>query len=355
VSGADVVGVRQDADGVEADVRTASGAVETRRARYLVGTDGVHSAVRAALNEPFPGRSAVRSVLLADVRLSQKPPDVLAVDTVGDGFGLIAPFGDGWYRVIAWDRSCQQPDDAPVELPEVQAAVRHAFGTDYGMHDARWLSQFHSDERQVPHYRVGRVFLAGDAAHVHSPAGGQGMNTGLQDAANLSWKLAAALRGRGRPDLLDTYQTERHRVGETVLRLSGGLLRVGMVRPWQLPVVRLLARVATGLPAVNQRMAGLVSGIAISYPRAAGEHRLTGQRLPDGAVADARMYDVLGGGQFALLAPGRAGRFDGVRTVAAAAGPDGYVAWAADEPTPAQVEQAVAAWVAAPREPHTDP
>lgn len=128
------------------------------------------------------------------------------------------PFGDGYYRIIAWDRHNQQPDEAEVSLSEVRSITRAAMGTDFGMHDARWLSRFHSDERQVPRYRVGRVFLAGDAAHVHSPALGLGMNTGLQDAANLGWKLAAAVQGWGPADVLDTYHAERHPVGRFVLR-----------------------------------------------------------------------------------------------------------------------------------------
>src|SRR6266545_7443530 len=195
VYGADLTGLRQNGDGVTADVRSADGSPDTWRASYLVGADGVRSTVRHALGLSFPGHSAVKSMMLADVRLAENPKDVLTANGAGAGFAFIAPFGDGWYRVIAWHRGNELPDDAPVDLEEIRAVTRAALGTDYGMHDARWLSRFHSDERQAPHYRVGRVFLAGDAAHVHSPAGGQGMNTGLQDAANLGWKLAAVLRG----------------------------------------------------------------------------------------------------------------------------------------------------------------
>lgn len=155
----------------------------------------------------------MQSVMVADVRLSEPPADVLVVDAVADGFAFIVPFGDGWHRVIAWDRRRQLPDHAPVELDELRAITRLALGTDYGMHDPRWLSRFHSDERQIDRYRVGRVFLAGDAAHVHSPAGrpagGQGMNIGLQDAANLGWKLAATVQGWAPDGLLDTYHSER--------------------------------------------------------------------------------------------------------------------------------------------------
>ena len=212
-------------------VRTVDGAERRYRASYVVGADGVHSAVRTALGLPYPGRSVVRSLMLADVRLTDPPADVLAVNGVGDAFAFVAPFGDGWYRVFAWNRRHQVDDTAPVELSEVREATRRALGTDFGMHDPRFLSRFHSDERQVPSYRVGRVFLAGDAAHCHSPAGGQGMNTGIQDAANLGWKLAAAVAGWGGEELLDSYQAERHPVGRQVLRSSGLLVRLALIQP----------------------------------------------------------------------------------------------------------------------------
>src|SRR5256885_5590408 len=168
--------------------------------------------------------------MLADVRLADPPPDVVTVRASGEVFAFVVPFGDGWYRVIAWDRASRLPDTAPVDFEELRSVTRRALGTDFGMHDPRWMSRFHSDERQVPRYREGRVFLAGDAAHVHSPAGGQGMNTGLQDAANLSWKLAAAVRGWAPARLLDSYNAERHPVGRLVLRSSGGIIRLAMLQ-----------------------------------------------------------------------------------------------------------------------------
>src|SRR5258708_21870925 len=197
----------------------------------MVGADGIHSTVRRALGLPFPGKPVVRSVMLAEVRLTQPPPHALTVNTSGDAFALIAPFGDGWYRVIAWHRRNQPPEDTPVYLAEVAEVARQVFGSDYGMHDPRWMSRFHSEERQAPRYRDGRVLLAGDAAHIHSPAGGQGMNTGIQDAANLGWKLAATVQGWAQPGLLDTYQTERHPVGRQVLRTSHPLLRGPTAKP----------------------------------------------------------------------------------------------------------------------------
>jgi 2-polyprenyl-6-methoxyphenol hydroxylase-like FAD-dependent oxidoreductase len=358
VHGAEVVGLRQDDDGVEVDVRARDGTTRTRRAAYVVGADGVRSAVRRALGLPFPGRAVVRSMMLADVRLDDAPPDVLTADATGDAFALVVPFGDGWYRVIAWDRRRQLPDDAPVDFAEVGDATRRALGTDFGMRDPRWMSRFHSDERQVPSYRVGRVFLAGDAAHVHSPAGGLGMNTGLQDAANLGWKLAAAVVGWAPDWLLDSYHAERYPVGRSVLRTSGAAIRLALLRPRALRALRAtMARAALRVGPLVARVTGTVSGIAIGYPAPLGAHRLAGRRAPDIPLAGApgRLYQALRAGRFVLLAPAgdRAARVAGPWAeradwaervdVAIPAGatetamlvrPDGYVAWACDEADP---------------------
>jgi 2-polyprenyl-6-methoxyphenol hydroxylase-like FAD-dependent oxidoreductase len=355
VRGAEVVGLRQDNDGVELDVRYLDGTLGTRRAMYAVGADGVGSTVRRALALPFPGHSAVQSVMLADVRLSEAPEEVLTVNAAGDGFSFLAPFGDGWYRVIAWDRRRQLPDDAPVELEEVRDITRRVLGTDYGMHNPRWMSRFHSDERQVTKYRVGRVFLAGDAAHVHSPAGGQGMNAGLQDAANLGWKLAAAVHGWAPDGLLDSYHTERYPVGRAVLRGSGALLRLALAQSRATRAARWLLANAVGRfvspPALVSRA---VSGIGIAYATPRGEHRLAGRRASDirlvpGKAGETRLYEVLRGGRFVLLTPASARSTIGRRwndrvdsaTPADASlpivlvRPDGYVAWATDETAPA--------------------
>jgi FAD binding domain len=276
------------------------------------------------------------------------------VNAAGDAFGFLAPFGDGWYRVIAWNRHHQLPDDAPVDLDELRATMRRALGTDFGMHDPRWTSRFHSDERQVPQYRSGRVFLAGDAAHVHSPAGGQGMNTGLQDAANLGWKLAAALHGWAPPGLVDTYQQERHPVGRIVLRLSGGLLRAATTPPALLPAVRALAATSLRMPPLAHRAAGLISGIAISYPRPAGAHPLAGRRAPDVRLREGgRLYEALRAGRFVLVTTANAPsgtqhvlvhRPIVERIPSMLVRPDGYVAWAADDPDAAAIGTALTQW-----------
>jgi 2-polyprenyl-6-methoxyphenol hydroxylase-like FAD-dependent oxidoreductase len=326
VRGAEVTALRQDADGVEL---TTDGA--TVRADYVVGADGVRSAVREALGLPFPGKSVLTSIMLADVRLAEPPPDVLAVNAVGDGFAFVAPFGDGWHRIFAWDRRHPLPDTAPVTLDEIREITRRALGTDFGLQEARWMSRFHSDERQAPHYRVGRVFLAGDAAHVHSPAGGQGMNTGLQDAANLGWKLAAAAAGWAPDGLLDTYEGERHPVGELVLRSSGAIIRMAMVRTRAGRLARnVLGGAALRLPPVARKAAGTLSGIGIDYPHA--------PRAADVALLDGRrLYEVLRDGTYVLVAPGAAERHLSGRVVLAPPAeptpswtlvrPDAHVAW----------------------------
>ncbi|WP_395361190.1 FAD-dependent monooxygenase [Streptomyces sp. YH02] len=341
-------GLRQDADAVTAEFTDPDGTPLTLTARHLVGTDGVRSAVRTALDLPFPGGSVIRSIVLADVRLTEEPTDEFSVSGSGDTFAFLAPFGDGWYRVMGWSRTRQVPDTEPVDLDEVREITRRALGTDLGMHDARWISRFHSDERQVPSYRVGRVFLAGDAAHVHSPAGGQGMNTGLQDAANLSWKLTAVLRGDA-PDpeaLLDSYQSERHPVGATVLRTSGALVRLAMAHtPLTRAARSLAARLLSAVRPASARAMGMISGLGIAYAPPAGSKRPAGRRAPDTRLREGRLYELLRAGEFVLITPEgglpalpetapvsperliRATWTDPTRRTAVLVRPDGYVHW----------------------------
>ncbi|MFJ9471354.1 FAD-dependent monooxygenase [Streptomyces caniferus] len=346
----EVLGLDQDADGVTVRFRTAEGAGGLRAA-YVVGTDGVHSTIREALGLPFPGKSVIRSLVLADVRLAQEPESPFTVNANDDAFALIGSFGDGWYRVIGWNRHRQADDDAPADLDEVRECTRLALGRDYGMYDARWVSRFHSDERQAPEYRVGRVFLAGDAAHVHSPAGGQGMNTGLQDAANLSWKLAAVLRGHSPESLLDSYQAERHPVGKQVLRSSGALIRLALLHTAPGRAVRTFAaRVFNHLGPLSGRAIRAVSGIGIAYAAGPGAHPLAGRRAPDIRLAGGgRLYALLRQGKFVLLTPADepggprpaadrvvTASWRSARRTALLVRPDGYIAWATDATAPAE-------------------
>ncbi|MDX3234216.1 FAD-dependent monooxygenase [Streptomyces sp. ME03-5709C] len=370
--GCEAVAIRRDADGVDVDVRAADGTARTLRALYVVGADGRNSVVRRSLGLPFPGRSAVRSMMLADVRLADPPRKPPTVGAVGDAFAIVVPFGDGWFRVMAWNRRHETADDVPVHLEEVRQVVRRALGSDFGMREPRWLSRFHSDERQCPRYRVGRVFLVGDAAHVHSPAGGMGLNTSIQDSANLGWKLAAVLRGTAAESLLDTYQAERHPVGRRVLRMSGALLRGVLTTPRALTGVRdLSARTILRLPPVAARLAGAIPGIDIAYPAPHGADPLTGRRAPDVPVADGRrLYEALRTRRFVLVAPPDApvaapmaeewaGEVEftvagGATTRTVLVRPDAYVAWATSERRPErraeEVRHALTTWCGAGRE-----
>ncbi|MFJ6212003.1 FAD-dependent monooxygenase [Streptomyces sp. NPDC092296] len=355
---AEVTGLRQDPDGVELDVRDGSGGTATHRARYAVGADGVRSAVRQLLDLPFPGESVVSSMMLADVRLTHPPGEVLLAAAGRGGFGLLVPFGDGWYRAIAWNRHHRLPDDAPVDLAELREVLRRTLGDDYGMGEARWTSRFHSDERQVSQYRSGRVFLAGDAAHCHSPAGGQGMNTGLQDAVNLGWKLAAAVHGHAPAGLLDSYHAERHPVGRKVLRSSGALIRFALAGSTAAGApITALVRLGSHLRPVTRRATRQVSGIGIAYPAPRGAHPLTGRRVPDLRLTGPdgtpqRLYEALRTGRSVLVgrSPEAARPWADRLLPATPAGgpattllvrPDGYTAWAADSPAPATLHTAL--------------
>jgi 2-polyprenyl-6-methoxyphenol hydroxylase-like FAD-dependent oxidoreductase len=339
VRGCAVTAVKQDADGVELET-----AGTRRRARYVVGADGVHSAVRRSLGLGFPGRALVQSMMRADVRLREAPRDAITLRANADGFALLVPFGDGWYRLIAWDRRRESPEGTEVNFDALCDIARRVLGIDYGIHDPRWMSTFHSDERQVPRYRSGRVFLAGDAAHVHSPAGGMGMNTGLQDAANLSWKLAGAIHGWAAPGVLDSYDAERRHAGRITLRASGTLLRLMRARSLHARAGRALMSAAAGLPPLNRRLAGTVSGIDLNYGPAAG--RAADIPLSGGM----RLYERLRSGQFVLVgAPLPAAWADRVisadGTEPMLVRPDGYLAWSPNQPGHPRLHDALGTWL----------
>lgn len=346
-----VVRIEHDDEGVR--LTLADGAVE--RAAYVVGCDGIRSFVRESLAVPFPGAANPGSVILADLYL-----DGLGMtDAYGDlserGMVLVFPYRDGSCRLVLYDYArAEVPVTEPITLPEIQAGLTRVAGQDFGPRDIYWTGRYRSESRQVPAYRTGRVFLAGDAAHTHSPAGAQGMNTGLQDALNLGWKLGAALAGWAPDWLLDTYHAERHPVGAAVLALTGRQFRLNTARSTARRALRWTAhRVLAPLPPVQSWLARSYSGVGIRYPPRAGHaHPLAGGRLAPGqlTLADGstpRLYQLFHDGRFVLLegdhAAPRTGLPEQVKVVryhqctgarlpaAALARPDGYVAWASDE------------------------
>jgi 2-polyprenyl-6-methoxyphenol hydroxylase-like FAD-dependent oxidoreductase len=334
IRGVTVTSVTQDPHGVVVEAGDRS-----YRASYVIGADGVHSTVRAQIAQPFPGEAVLSSIMLADAYLADPPRAVINVNAVGDCFAFLAPFGDGWFRIIAWDRDNQAGDGAPVRTEDLRSILRRAMGTDYGLGEVRWKSRFASDERQVPQYRTGRVFLIGDAAHVHSPAGGQGMNTGIQDAFNLGWKMAAVLNGAD-DTVLDTYQQERHPVGRMVLRSSGATIRLMLVRS---KAGRLLRnngiRALLRIRPAARKAAGMFSGIGISYHRS-GQAKLVGTRAGDLPLTEGTLLEAARHGGFTLVLERDAdvGTADApipvVQRTDRGPGllvrPDGYVAWAGD-------------------------
>jgi len=335
VRDAEVVGLRQDGAGVTLDIEGG----RSVRARYVVGTDGAHSKVRDLIGVDFVGKQYETHIILADVMLSRPPQETLFGATGPKGLVLFVPFGDGWFRAIIWDRQREDvPLDEPVTLTELQESFRRIAGDDCGMQEPRWRTRFLSEHRQARHYGVGRVFLAGDAAHVHSPVGGQGMNTGIGDAFNLGWKLAKAVR-EGDQSVLDSYETERHPVGRSVLQLTDALFRLVLSRS-ELGVKarQAVIRVALKLGPVRRRLRERLSGIGIRYDRPPGAHPWVGRRMPDLSTSEGRLYEVMReGGEWLvckegyedpgrrLIVPDSAMRPRAVRVR-----PDGYVSWATD-------------------------
>lgn len=352
--GAEVVALSQDGDGVT--VECADGG--TIRAKYVVGCDGAHSTIRDLVGIDFVGKQYETHILLADVALARAPEDTLTGVTNERGVVLMIPFGDGWFRAIAWDRLREQASlSEPVTLDEIRDSFSRIAGDDFGMTDMKWSSRFLSERRQARHYRSGRVFIAGDAAHVHSPLGGQGMNTGIGDAMNLGWKLVAAVNGTAPPALLDSYEIERHPVGAAVLRTTDAFNQVVLGRS---KIARIARNVVIGtltrVPRTRRMMREFLSGIGIAYAHTRGDNALVGRRMPDIDCNGKRVYELLREGKFVLVTatPVEIGRTDIVHVVgrhpelpeAVLIRPDSYVAWADDRmPSAAELVAAMDNWL----------
>ncbi|MDQ2588790.1 rifampin monooxygenase [Saccharothrix yanglingensis] len=336
--GVGVVGLEQDDEGV--DVVLADG---TRlRSRYLVGCDGGRSTVRKLLGVAFPGEPARVETLLGEMELAASPETVAAVvaevRTTQLRFG-VTPFGGGVHRVVVPAEGVAQDRAVPPTFEEFTRRLRLVAGTDFGAHSPRWLSRFGDATRQAERYRVGRVLLAGDAAHVHPPTGGQGLNLGVQDAFNLGWKLAAEVGGWAPRGLLDSYHAERHPVAAAVLDDTRAQMHLMSPDPGARAVRRLVSELMD-FDEVNRHLVEKVTATAVRYDFGGG-HELLGRRLRDVALTGGRLYGLMHGGRGLLLdRTGRlsvAGWEDRVDHVVDVSGesdapavllrPDGHVAW----------------------------
>ena len=353
--GLEVVGFAQDEEGV--DLHLAEGA--PMRARYLVGTDGGRSTIRRAAGIDFPGWEATRSTLIAQVEVSQDVPRGPRIDAIG--IHGLSPLADGRTTLVLVTEREVGPAAEPT-LADLSAALVAVYGTDFGVHNPTSLSRFSDATRQAAAYRVGRVLLAGDAAHVHSPTGGQGVGLGVEDAVNLGWKLALVVAGAAPQTLLDTYEAERRpataRVLQYTMAMSATQREDGRVGALGDLLGELLS-----VDAVRMRLAALHLGLDVRHPvddDGGAVHPLVGRRMPDldvvRAGAPGRVAELMRDGCGVLLnlvGPGRVsldgwgdrarlveGACDGAwqlpvvgdveATDAVLVRPDGHVAWVGD-------------------------
>ncbi len=371
--GLEVTGISQDDDGVE--VRLASG--ETMRAQYVVGADGGRSVVRKTAGIDFPGWAATTSALIAEVEVTEDLPAGIRYDA--DGLHALGFMEDGrTVRVVT-----SEPVGTTTEptLSDLSANLTGVYGTDFGVHHPTWISRFTDATRQAAAYRSGRVLLAGDAAHIHSPAGGQGIGLGIQDAVNLGWKLALVVRGSCAEGLLDTYHAERHPAAARALEHSKAVSALQREDP-RIGAVRDLMDQLVVMDEPRRYVAGLISGLDVCYDLGPG-HPLLGRRMPDLDLASSgvsggvvRVYSLLHAARPLLINFGPSGRLtvgpwlDRVQVLDASytdawelpvvgaveapgavlVRPDGHVAWVGDG-TPSGLEEALGTWFGPPAPP----
>jgi 3-(3-hydroxy-phenyl)propionate hydroxylase len=366
--GWELTGLAQDGGGV----RVTSSRGERLRAEYLVGCDGGRSVVRRSAGIEFPGSDATKSNLIAEAELTDEPPRGTRRDASGV-HGLHRLEDGTTFRVLVTERELG-PATEPT-LPDLSQALIAVYGTDFGIHSPTWISRFTDMTRQAASYRSGRVLLAGDAAHIHYPAGGQGLSLGVQDAVNLGWKLAQVVKGTSAEGLLDTYQAERHPIGARALRhtMAQGMLQRADDRTQAL--VGVVSELAS-MDEPRKYLAGIVSGLDIHYDLGEG-HPLLGRRVPDLDIVTAdgpvRVFELLHEARPVFINLGEpmaidlAPWADRVRLLdaeyrgpwelpvlgeVAAAGamlirPDGYVAWAGER-SGAGLVDALARWFGSP-------
>lgn len=281
----EVVGAHADEESVH--LRLTSG--ETVQARYVVGADGGRSVVRRAAGIGFEGPNATRSSLIAEVRVTEELPTDAKIDERGV-HGLY-PMGEGRARVVVTEAELGPP--TPPTIDDLRRELIHVFGTDFGVHDPTWLSRFTDATRQATTYRAGRILLAGDAAHVHSPTGGLGIGLGIQDAVNLGWKLGQVVRGVSGDDLLDTYHAERHPAGARALKftMAQSLFQKADSRQ---EALRDLIDEVLRVDDAGSPIAALISGLDVAYGLGEG-HPLLGRRMPDlDIIAEEKPVRVFG-------------------------------------------------------------
>jgi 3-(3-hydroxy-phenyl)propionate hydroxylase len=370
LGGRAVAGFAQDATGV--DVEMSDG--RTLRCAYLVGCDGGRSLVRKAARIDFVGTDASTSWLIAEVDMDGQPEFGIRYDPAG--IQAIGPTGDGTsVRVVLIEPSTGSGGEPTLdELRELLVAV---YGTDFGLRRARWISRFTDMARQATSYRDGRVLLAGDAAHVHGPMGGQGLNTGVQDAVNLGWKLARVVHGTSPDRLLDTYHSERHPVGARVLDNTLAQVALGRGDDRHLALRSAMTELL-GMDEPRRRIAGMISGLDVHYDVATSDgndgHPVLGRRMPDLDVhtelGHTRAYELLHDARPILLnlTPDAAvptwPRADRVKVIDATCSdiwelpvighvpappavlirPDGYVAWTGDLSDSGTLTAALTTW-----------
>lgn len=345
----EVTGLRQDATGVDLDVTTPDGP-KTFRASYVVGCDGAGSVVRESAGIEFAGTPDSWTSILGDVELTDPPPERALTLSQPGGTVLLLSIGDGRYRLATVDyATLDEPPGKPVTFADLRASVFRLTGTDYGMRETgdAWFSRVGNETRQAVSYRAGRVLLAGDAAHIHFPAGGQGLNLGLADATNLGWKLAASVRGWAPGWLLDSYRTEREPAGLEVIEDSRA--QCGLIANPTRDGAALRNRFNAILgahPSLNRELATRLSGLALRYGDGPGH---TGQRIPDLPLDRSSVFGLLRSGKFVLLGAQVAGYEDRLDVVTSALGgdwsdtaavlirPDGYVAWSLERSDPPAV------------------
>jgi 3-(3-hydroxy-phenyl)propionate hydroxylase len=368
--GREVTGFAQDDTGV--DVELSDG--QSLRAQYLVGCDGGRSVIRKAAAIEFPGWDPTRSNLIAEVETTEEPPRGVRHDATGV-HGLHTMEDGRTVRVVVTEQ--QLGSGSEPTLRDLSEALTTVYGTDFGIHSPTWISRFTDMTRQAAAYRAGRALLAGDSAHVHYPAGGQGLSLGVQDAVNLGWKLAQVVNATSPEGLLDTYQDERHPVAARALQYT--MAQTALQRPDER--IKALVEVVSQLASMDEprkRLAGLISGLDIHYDLGEG-HPLLGRRMPDlDLVSDRplRVFELLHDAKPVLLNLGEPGGVDitpwadrvqlidasyegewelpvlGAVTAPTAVviRPDGYVAWVGDR-TNLGLPEALTTWFGPPTAP----